>query len=114
MSARMLSGQSWRLQVQTPLLCLDGSRLQYSSVVKTQTQKLFNEQNKQKNPTINQFRVFSHPEWAVRDVDSSPGHHDGVFHWFTWRVRTGVCAIAVIFHLDLNGVSFSILHRKYV
>lgn len=68
---------------------------------------------KRRNPT--EFRgVVPHPEWTVRDVDSSPGHHDGVLHRFRWRVGAGVCAISIILNLDVYRVSFNILVREQV
>lgn len=61
-------------------------------------------------PSLN-ICLCTYPEWAVRDVDSSPGDHGSVFYRLTWGVSTGVCAVAIILNLYIHRSTFSILCR---
>lgn len=51
----------------------------------------------------------SDPERTVRDVDSPPGDHDGVFHRLLRGVAAGVGAVAVIFNLYINRSTITVL-----
>lgn len=53
--------------------------------------------------------LCSHPEWAVRDVDASPGDHCSVLHRLTWSVRTRVGTISIVLHLYVHRSAFAIL-----
>lgn len=44
-----------------------------------------------------------YPEWAVGDVDFTPGDDNGVFDGFCGNVNTEVGAISIICDLDVNG-----------
>lgn len=56
--------------------------------------------------------MTTHPEWALWDVDSAPGHHHSVFEWFARGVAAAVCSITVVLHLHIHWVSITVLRRK--
>lgn len=57
--------------------------------------------------------MSSHPEWAVRDVDASPGDHCSVLDRLTWSVRTSVGTIAIVLHLYVHRSAFAILKTRW-
>lgn len=55
-----------------------------------------------------------YPEWAVGDVDFTPGDDNGVFDGFCGNVNTEVGAVSIICDLDVNGETIWILQHKQI
>lgn len=105
-------GQSWPLQVQKPSPCLDDSQLRYSSAITNRTTVDQHLLHKKVRRCECMPAVCAHSEWAVGDVNSAPRDHGCVFYRFPWCVGATVCAVPVIFNLDIHRKAFAILHTR--
>lgn len=51
----------------------------------------------------------AHPEGAVGDADTSPGHHGRVLHWLPGHIGAAVSAIAIVLDRCLHWAALIVL-----